>query len=191
MIGKLTGRAEPAGERQIIMEVGGVGYLVYVLPETTALANTGKELSLFTYLVVREDALDLYGFVERGELEFFKLLVGVPGIGPKSALAILALAPPATLHQAISSGKTDYLTRVSGIGKKSAEKIVLELRDKLGKVATSEESFMIEEDTLEALKALGYGLREAREALREVPAELKDTSERIKAALKILSQSKR
>lgn len=189
MIGKLTGAAEQAGDRSLVIETGGVGYLVNVLPELAAKAR-GGQLTLWTYLAVRENALELFGFAHKDELTFFELLVGVPGIGPKSALAILSLAPPATLRQAIVSGKTEYLTKVSGIGRKSAEKIVLELRDKLGKVAASEGRFVVEEDTLEALRSLGYPLREAREALREVAEEITETGERIKAALKILSQKR-
>ena len=189
MIGRLTGSATVITDRTLIIEAGGVGYLVYGLPELIT-KSSGQVLSLWTHLAVREDALDLYGFESRDERYFFELLVSGPGIGPKSALGILSLAPPATLRQAIVSGKTEYLTRVSGIGKKSADKIVLELRDKLGKIAISDADFEAEEDTLEALKALGYRLREAREALKKVPESVIDTTDRIKAALKILSQKR-
>lgn len=189
MIGRLSGKVTPVNDRTIIVDTAGVGYLIHVLPEVAS-TTEGSALTLWTHLAVREDALDLYGFVNRDELYFFELLVNVPGIGPKSALGILSLAPPATLRQAIASGKTEYLTRVSGIGQKSAEKIVLELRDKLGKVATDEAAFAAEEDALEALKALGYSLREAREALKKVPDNVTDTTERIKEALKILSNQR-
>lgn len=188
MIGRLKGIITPLGEKTVILETGGVGYLVHVLPDLIAQVRPEAELVLWTHLAVREDAFLLYGFLSRDELTFFELLVSVSGIGPKSALAILSLAPPTTLRQAIVSGKTDYLTRVSGIGRKSAEKIIIELRDKLGKVATDDAAFEAEEDALEALKSLGYNLRAGRDALREVPAEIKETSERIKAALKILGR---
>lgn len=189
MIGKLSGPAETVGDKTLIVEAGGVGYLVNALPELVARAK-GQILTLWTHLAVKENSLELFGFIEKDELVFFELLVDVPGIGPKSALAILSLAPPATLRQAIITGKTEYLTKVSGIGKKSAEKIVLELRDKLGKAATDDGAFEAEEDVLEALKALGYPLREGREALRQVPEEIKEAEDRIKAALKILSQKR-
>jgi Holliday junction DNA helicase RuvA len=190
MIGQLTGLATPLGEKTILIDVAGVGYLVQVLPELAALAK-GQTLTVWTHLAVKEDALDLYGFENREELQFFELLVSVPGIGPKSALGILNLAPPTTLRQAIASGKTEYLTRVSGIGRKSAEKIVLELRDKLGKIATNDAVLEAEADAVEALKALGYSLREARESLRDLPEEVKDVGEQIKLALQRLNNRNR
>jgi Holliday junction DNA helicase RuvA len=144
----------------------------------------------WTYLVVREDALDMYGFTDQTEVNFFELLIGVSGIGPKSALAILSLAPPETLRKAITSGDTGYLTKVSGVGRKSAEKIVLELRDKLGAIDLPglREDLERESDSIEGLQALGYSLREAREALRKVPDNVTDPSERIRQALKSLNK---
>ena len=106
MIGKLTGVAEQTGDRSLIIEAGGVGYLVNVLPELAA-KTRGSQLTLWTYLAVRENALELFGFTNKDELTFFELLVGVPGIGPKSALPFLSLSPPATLRQAIGLWETE------------------------------------------------------------------------------------
>lgn len=192
MIGQLTGKIAYRGERYLILEVGGVGYKVYVSAEAQRQlgAITPEPLRLWIHQIVREDALDLYGFLEQPELNFFELLISISGIGPKSALGILSLAPPATLERAIAAGDSSYLTRVSGIGKKSAEKIILELRDKLGALASAESSATLagEAEVIEALQALGYGLREAREALRQIPADLTDTGDKVKAVLKILAK---
>jgi Holliday junction DNA helicase RuvA len=118
------------------------------------------------------------------ELEFFEMLIGVSGIGPKSALAILGIASIETLRKAIGTGDTTYLTKISGIGKKTAERIVIDLRDKF-KGEEKGGSLREELDALEALKSLGYSQNEAREALKEVPSDF-DTNGKIKEALKIL-----
>ncbi len=194
MIGKLTGTITDREGRYIILEVNGVGYKLYVSTETAKdLASAGKKdkpVCLWTYLAVRENALDLYGFSEKVELNFFELLLSVSGIGPKSALAILSLAPPATLEKAVLAGDSAYLTKVSGIGRKSAEKIIIELRDKLGSLASTSSGDQLrgESEAIEALQSLGYGLREAREALRQIPESITDMGDKIKAALKIISK---
>ena len=133
---------------------------------------------------MREDALDLYGFLNYEELEFFEMLIGVSGIGPKGALAILSIASTETLRKAIGTGDTSYLTKISGIGKKTAEKIVIELRDKMGEQEKGS-SMQEELDAMEALKSLGYSQNEIREALKKVPPDL-NTNEKIREALKIL-----
>jgi Holliday junction DNA helicase RuvA len=139
---------------------------------------------LWIHTHVREDALDLFGFLERKELEFFEMLIGVSGIGPRSALAILGIASIETLRKAIGTGDTSYLTKISGIGRKTAEKIVLELRDKIGEEKGGS-SLQGELDALEALKSLGYSQNEARDALKKVPADT-NTNTKIREALKIL-----
>ena len=191
MIGKLTGRV--AGERGIgslIIDVGGVGYLVRMRPESARkLRGAEGAVSIFTSLTVREDSLDLYGFERDDELGFFELLLSVSGIGPKSALATLSLGEVATLQSAIGAGDTAYLTKVSGIGKKSAERIVVELRDKLGSENNSlAHDLRGDADTLEALQSLGYTLADAREALKQVDKNTLGTNERLREALKLLGK---
>ena len=191
MIGKLTGRV--AGERGIgslIIDVGGVGYLVRMRPESARkLRGAEGAVSIFTSLTVREDSLDLYGFEREDELGFFELLLSVSGIGPKSALPILSLGEVATLQSAIGAGDTAYLTKVSGIGKKSAERIVVELRDKLGSENNSlAHDLRGDADTLEALQSLGYTLADAREALKQVDKNTLGTNERLREALKLLGK---
>lgn len=185
MIGYLKGTLIHQDLKSIILDVNGVGYKIHT--NTANLdVNKNKELEFWTYLAVRETALDLYGFATKEELDFFELLITVSGIGPKSAIGILSVASLSNLKHAISTGDTSHLTKVSGIGKKNAEKIVIELKDKLENINFEGASISGDVDALEALKSLGYGEREAREALKKV-SDAKDTGEKVKKALKLLS----
>jgi Holliday junction DNA helicase RuvA len=186
MIGHLKGKVISQDIKSLILDVNGVGYKVFT---NTALLSSakGQPLELWTYMAVRENALDLYGFATQEELAFFELLLTVSGIGPKSAMGILSAATLANLRHAIASGDTSHLTKVSGVGKKNAEKIVVELKDKLdGFEIEVTIGMSADVDALEALKSLGYGEREAREALKKV-TEAKDTGDKVKKALKLLS----
>jgi len=189
MISHITGKILLKGDRFVVLDVSGVGYKIYVSIDTMrALGDKGEEISFWTHLAVREDALDLYGFADYAEVELFEMLIGISGVGPKSALGIMGVAPLDTLKTAIASGDTTYLTKVSGIGKKNAQKIILELRDKLGVLESSSTNGALKEesDAIDGLQSLGYSATEAREALKEIPQEIKGTSERIKEALKHL-----
>ena len=187
MIGYLEGTTRALRLGHCILLAGGVGYKVAATKHVLASMTIGKRVSLWTHLAVREAVLDLYGFSSEEELRFFELLLSVSGIGPKSALAILDIASVETLRSAISHGKAEYLTKVSGIGRKTAEKIVLELRDKVGKTtAGTDASLRGDEEALEAMRALGYSAVEARDALRKVPASIERSNERLREALKIL-----
>ena len=187
MIGHIEGVVFSVGSSYCIVNVGGLGYKVAVLKEVLLSAKPGDTLSLWTHLAVREDVLDLYGFKNDEELRFFELLLTVSGIGPRSALAILDIASIETLRSAIAEGRAEYLTNVSGIGKKTAGKIVIELRDKvgLGRDGTAG-ALKGDEEALEAMRALGYSAQEGREALRKVPREIERGTERLREALKIL-----
>jgi Holliday junction DNA helicase RuvA len=185
MIGSIKGKIQLKTEKFIIVETGGVGYKINISPDT--LSKTKKvddEIFLWVHTHVREDALDLYGFLDRGELEFFEMLINVSGIGPRSALAILGIASIETLRKAIGTGDTSYLTKISGIGRKTAEKIIIELRDKVGEEKGGS-SLQGELDALEALKSLGYSQNEARDALKKVSPDT-NTNTKIREALKIL-----
>ncbi len=186
MIGSIKGQITLKTDKYIIVETAGVGYKINVSPDTLSnLKKYTKEILFWIHTHVREDILDLYGFLNREELEFFEMLINVSGIGPKGALNILGIASIDVLKQAIGTGDTAYLTKISGIGRKTAEKIVIELRDKMGgeKAGTSLQE---ELDALEALKSLGYSQNEAREALKKV-SPLVDTNSKIREALKVLS----
>lgn len=190
MIGMLSGVVRHNNIGSVILDASGTGYKVAVTLEASTRLPEGTTAVLWTHLAVRENALDLYGFLSRDELIFFELLLSVSGIGPKSALSILSIADVATLSRAIGEGDSTYLTRVSGIGKKSAEKIVLELRDKLHRHVSGETSGTLQEeaDVLEALETLGYARKDAREALKSVASTNTDAKTRLKEALKILGK---
>jgi Holliday junction DNA helicase RuvA len=194
MIGHLTGKIIHSDLKFVILDVAGVGYKINTNRPGAEVAGAlrgspAEVVSFWTYLAVRENALDLYGFQTHEELNFFELLISVSGIGPKSALGILSLASLSNLRRAISTGDTGHLTKVSGIGKKAAEKIVLELKDKIDSVGggdTNAEFLSGDIDALEALKSLGYSERESREALKKVEGAL-GAGEKVRKALKLLS----
>lgn len=192
MISHLTGKILMRGNKFIALDVNGVGYKIFVLPDTLKEARKKPEdFSLWTHLHVRENALELYGFMEYAEVEFFEMLIQISGIGPKSGLGVLAVAPLDTIKRAVSIGDTSYLTKVSGIGRKIAEKIVLELKEKMGGLDLGEignAALKEDGDVLEALQSLGYSLGEAREALKKVPAEIDGANARIKEVLKNLGK---
>ncbi|OHA18087.1 MAG: Holliday junction DNA helicase RuvA [Candidatus Taylorbacteria bacterium RIFCSPHIGHO2_01_FULL_45_63] len=189
MISHLKGAIIQTFDSYTILDVAGVGYKVFVTGETLGKLKNGSEVSLWTHLVVKDDALDLYGFLDRENHDFFILLLTVSGVGPKSALAILNLVAVSTLRKAISKGDPSYLSKISGIGTKKAEKIVLELKDRLH--LSKEEmkgELQDDADSIGALEALGYSGKEARDALKKIAPEISKTSDRIKAALKILGK---
>jgi len=189
MIATLSGTVRHKDLNALVVDVSGVGYKILVPTETALEVMPSSPIFLWTHLVVRETALELFGFLDKEALDAFELLITISGIGPKSALGILNVATPSMLRQAVASEDTTYLTRVSGIGKKNAEKIVLELKDKL-KITTEDRGrdMRSEGDALEALISLGYTERDARDSLKRVPKEIEGASERVKAALKLLSQ---
>lgn len=182
MIGYLKGKIIKTDTKSVILDVHGVGYRVFT---HSGSLDSKNDVEFFTYLAVRENALDLYGFTTSDELDFFELLLTVSGIGPKSAMAILGATSLATLKTAIATNDSSHLTKVGGIGKKNAEKIVLELKDKIGTYIVDGKLETHDTDAIEALKMLGYSEKESREALKK--AEGTNTQEKIKSALKKLS----
>ncbi|MEK7607684.1 MAG: Holliday junction branch migration protein RuvA [Patescibacteria group bacterium] len=191
MITHIQGIVLHKAERSAVIVVGGLGYKVFLTEITIEKLREGKEASLWTHLAIREDSQTLYGFPSKDELHFFELLISISGIGPKTALGILNVSSVSNIRKAVLTDDTSHLTKVSGIGKKIADKIVLELRGKLGvESADGADSISLrdEVDALEALKALGYGHREAREAMKEIDPSVTDTGERVKKALKLLGK---
>jgi Holliday junction DNA helicase RuvA len=188
MIGKLTGTyGGTTAEGAVVIDVNGVGYVARVPVLTIdGLKTTSAAVSLYIHTVVREDALDLYGFMVEDELLFFKQLMSVSGIGPKTALGILNTADVPTLRRTIAQGDMVSLVKVFGIGKKSAERIVVELRDKMTLEQTVSGEPQVsgnDGDVLEALVAMGYSASEARSAIKSLP-RTGNMQERIAAALK-------
>ncbi len=190
MIAQLHGTIIHRGTNHIVLDVQGVGYKIGVTGETLdRVANIGDEkIRFFTYLAIRENAHDIYGFLEHKGLEFFELLITVSGIGPKTAMNILSVASVKTLESAVVSGNTALLTKISGIGKKNAEKIVLELKEKVSSEGVVHEDVQDDSDALEALKGLGYSERQARDALKSLAPTIKGTGEKVKHALKQLGK---
>jgi Holliday junction DNA helicase RuvA len=190
MIAQLEGIISYVGETFAIVNVQKIGFRVNLCKDTLLRIGDGDAIRLWTYLAVREDALDLYGFAERSELVMFEKLLTLPGIGPKSALGFISAAGEEVLRKAVVSQDAGYLTKVSGIGRKSAEKIVAGLKDKIEKTENEKEAPHLREeaDAIEAIKSLGYSAQDAREALRALPQEISGVSNRIKAALKYLGK---
>ena len=183
MIAVLRGRVIARRHDGVVLDVGGVGYLVAATQRALAKAQTGEEVALDTYLHVREDALQLYGFAEAAERELFELLLSVSGVGPKVAVAILSGSTPTDLRRAIALGDESRFVAIPGIGRKTAQRIVLELKEKLGPVDVSGESPAEELVARDALVELGYSVQEAERALAGTDPGL-PPEERVKQALR-------
>ncbi len=191
MIGKLTGTLSDKNPPQVVVDCGGVGYEVHVPMSTFYnLPAAGEKVSLLTHFVVREDAQILYGFGSPGEREAFRQLIKISGVGPRTALSVLSGMSVAELAQAVTLQEAGRLVKVPGIGKKTAERLLLELKDKLGAdigLPTSVASDA-QADILQALLALGYSDKEAAISLKALPADV-GVSDGIKLALKALSRA--
>ncbi|MBI3627792.1 MAG: Holliday junction branch migration protein RuvA [Candidatus Sungbacteria bacterium] len=190
MIASLSGILASRAEKSAVIEVGGVGYRVFLTAEDLAkLPEIGASLHIYTHQHVREDALELYGFMQASKLEVFEMLISISGIGPRSAINILGVAPLDQLRRAIAAGDVSYMTKVSGIGRKTAEKIILELKDKMagrGVEVSSHPLLRDEADALDALISLGYSRDEARNALGAIHDDSLPLDKRVSAALKKL-----
>jgi Holliday junction DNA helicase RuvA len=191
MIGKLTGILSDKNPPQVIVDCGGVGYEVQVPMSTFYnLPASGQKVVLLTHFVVREDAQILYGFATHTEREAFRELIKITGVGPRMALAVLSGLSVAELAQTVTLQDSARLTKVPGIGKKTAERLLLELKGKLGAdigAAAAAAASPAQSDILQALIALGYNDKEAALALKALPADV-GVSEGIKLALKALAR---
>ncbi|MCX6793199.1 MAG: Holliday junction branch migration protein RuvA [Candidatus Falkowbacteria bacterium] len=168
----------------LIIRVGDLGYRITVTPIVFAETKIDADIELYLHEAARENSIEHYGVKTLDELDLFESLISVSGVGPKSGLAILGLAPAAALRSAISRGEADTLTKVSGIGRKTAERVILELRNKMGSISEAGVISSGGSDELDALMALGYSAPQARDALAKVDATITDSGERIKQALK-------
>jgi Holliday junction DNA helicase RuvA len=173
MIGRLRGTLVDKSDGSVLVEVGGVGYIVAVTPRTlTNLPPRGEQAVLHTHLHVKEDQLSLFGFDTKADKDLFALLLGVSGVGPKVGLAILATMTPDQLRMAVVTGDTAALTAVPGIGKRSAEKLMLELRPKMEASLDTTTGSGPMSEVREALSGLGYGPDEIRDTLATMPHDL-------------------
>jgi len=190
MIASLQGKIELKTDRFILLNIGGIGYKIFCpLPTLKKLGKKGEEAKLFVHHYVRENLFDLYGFLSFEELEFFEMLISISGIGPKAGLAVLSVASLKELKASIASGQVGLLTKVSGIGKKTAERVILELGSKILVSGREVSKLMADDEAVEALVSLGYTSRQARDALKQVPAKVKGSENRIREALKILGKT--
>jgi len=191
MISYIKGKISYIGANFIEVLVNDLGYKIFVTDNFLNKAKVGKEIEIFTHQHVREDALDLFGFDNREQLELFEKLIGVSGIGPKTALNVLSAATVEEIETAVIHDDVSVLTKVSGIGAKTAERLVLELKNKYkGKTAPSAKGSNGSEDAdvIDALIGLGYAADDARTALRQIDKGLKGTDEKLKACLKLLGK---
>ena len=192
MISYLRGRIINKSLNFAILEVSGVGYQIYAGENFLNGLKVGAEVEVYTHHQVREEASDLYGFKTMEDLELFTLLLTVSGVGPKSALGVISIASANDIKEAIIRGDANLLTKVSGIGKKTAERVVLELKTKVlrsGGVATTiNSSSLMGSDEIDALMSLGYSLNDARSALNLIDPTIQDSGERVKAALKKMAK---
>lgn len=191
MIGRLHGKLLEKAPPQILIDVNGVGYEVDVPMSTFCnLPAEGQPLTLLTHMIVREDAQLLYGFATAAERQTFRALIRISGIGPRIALAVLSGMSAGDLADAVEQGNTGLLTRVPGIGKKTAERLVLELKGKLNGSAFSSASASnsaAQSDIISALVALGYSEREAQSAVRQLPPDI-TVNDGIRLTLKALAR---
>lgn len=198
MISYIRGELASVGEDQIIVEVNGIGYGIFMPGQAmTMLPPTGSEVKIHTYLNVREDAMQLFGFLTKDDLKVFRLLIGVNGIGPKGGLNILSKMTPDDLRFAVLAGDVKAISAAPGIGKKTAEKLIIELKDKLSiddvltkedeEIAAPQGGSDVQSEAVQALVALGYGSAESLKAVKKVTVtEEMTVEELLKQSLKFM-----
>lgn len=186
MIAYIKGRLIAKGDNYAVLENNGIGYKVFVAPGVLQ-AVINSEISLHVHTHVREDALQLFGFATMKELEFFEMLNTVSGIGPKMALSILSSRNIELIEQAISSGDTALFTKIGGVGKKTAEKIILELKDKVGARGASQIYSSSSGEVVGALESLGYSDKEIKNIIARLDHKA-STEQKIRQALKLLGR---
>jgi Holliday junction DNA helicase RuvA len=188
MISYLRGKIINKTLNYTILEVAGIGYQIFAGENFLNELKIGVDVEIYTHHQVREEASDLYGFKNLEDLELFELLLTVSGVGPKSALGVISMASASDIKEAIIRGDANLLTKVSGIGKKTAERLVLELKTKVlrgtGAGISLNPASLAGSDEIDALMSLGYSLSEARAAFNLVDSAITDSGERVKAALK-------
>ena len=194
MIASLTGTIESTHVNRLVLNVNGVGYLVYVTPVFASQSRVGSQTTLHTTQIVREESISLYGFADASARDFFEVLLTVSGVGPKVALSMLSSFTPSEIATAITSEKTQTLEKIPGIGKKVASRLILELKDKVKTSSSKTKNEAWSEQLLTALTGLGYKSKDAEVAIERVRKTLKnnvadkDLSELLKMALTSASE---
>lgn len=183
MIAQLTGQVVECEPKTLIVDVNGVGYRVRVLSVLENTIQVGQPIALRIYHQVSDDSEALYGFLSKEDLRFFELLLTVPSVGPKTAMNILDVAPPKVLAQAVAASDIKLLTKISGVGRKTAERIVVELKSKFKNMPVTGIVSDVHEETLSVLINMGYSRAQAREVVQNLPTGVKSVEEAVKAAL--------
>ena len=189
MIAHVFGEVAEKFLSSVIIDVGGVGYEVHVSALDYDAATLGSHIKLYTHHHIREQDQSLFGFSSLSAKRLFELLLGVQGIGPKAALAILSLAPSEQVRSALANGDAGFIQKAAGVGKRSAERVIVDLKDKVGlpsgnyAAVSVEMQPLVQDDALDALMALGFSLQDASEALKDVPVDMA-TEQRVRLALK-------
>lgn len=184
MIGSLRGEIIEISTSWILLEVGGVGYRVQIPLSLLSLLKQGQEQFVYIHEQLREDTHELYGFLSSQDLALFTKLLSVSGVGPKVAMTLLSMGSADTVQRAVMSGDLESLTSLPGVGKKTAQKIILELK---GQLVEEEQVPSVDRDVADALQGMGYSSVQVRDALRQISSDVTDPSERIRAALRILA----
>lgn len=194
MIAYLFGKIVNKGNNFVIIKAGSVGYKVVIHEDLYSRLSVGQRMEIYVHQYVRESVLDLYGFESFEKLDLFELLLSISGIGPKSALSAVYVAPVEELRETIIRGDPSLLTKVSGVGKKTAERAVLDLSEKIGELSLSSSEEKQAQgggwnnEEVEALTGLGYSRQQAMDALRQVNSDITDSGERIREALSKLGK---
>lgn len=187
MIFSLKGKVIYKEKDFLVLQVNQIGYQVFIGESWVKKIKINEVIEVFTYLYLRQETQELYGFANLEELEFFKKLLAIVGVGPKLAQGILSLTSLIDLKKAIATGQINLLTRVPGVGRKTAQKIIIDLQGKIDDIFKKEER-EIHPTTVKALIHLGYQLTEIKQAFKEIPETIKEPQEQIKLALKILAK---
>lgn len=189
MIGYLRGKVKSFNSKQLVIDVGGVGYQVFPSSEISKKQpRTDNEIEVYVHTHVREDQLNLFGFDSQEELDLFKMLITVSGVGPKTALSVLSVGNVNEIKNAVVMADVEFFNKVSGIGKKSAQRIIVDLKSKIGSIEElnlSGENEIANQEVIEALRGMGLQPKEAQEAVKTIDPEL-PIGERIRLALKQL-----
>ncbi|OGH38897.1 MAG: Holliday junction DNA helicase RuvA [Candidatus Levybacteria bacterium RIFCSPLOWO2_01_FULL_38_21] len=191
MIGFLKGKVEFIDGQYIVLDVNGVGYRVLVPSKIFSNAKLKEDLKLFTYTYVRDDTLDLFGFSSIDDLKLFEQLISVSGVGPKTAVSIFSIGSRSTIIEAVVKGDVSFFIAVPRLGKKNAQKIIIELKSKMGSLEEldlSEEADMETKEVLSVLKSFGFSSKEAQDAIKNIDKKAERVEEKVRLALKYLGK---
>ncbi len=191
MIGSLKGRVDFKSGTTIIVDVHGVGYKAQVSSEVLSKALIGQEIKIYTYTHVREDVLELFGFSSADDLKLFEQIIGISGIGPRTALNIFSIGTREAISEAIIKGDVEFFTQVPRLGKKNAQKLIIELKGKLGSLEDldlSDEADGKSKEVMSVLKSFGFSVQEAKEAIKNIDKNAETVEEKVRLSLKYLGK---